>query len=168
MHELNISSPLRLARFFSTQQLFHKNPKLKNKILVYIFLYQTPVMPETFFYLEKENLGYVRTHTPFFALWIRFRYLRCSKARNMWGPRPYHHRDKLSFALINDWENAIVYGKNPSKARPRLLAIVIRLGAQPQPDSRSPHFYLETVFPALKLTQSCYLHYNVNIFLENC
>ena len=72
MHELNISSPLRLARFFSTQQLFHKNPKLKNKILVYIFLYQTPVMPETFFYLEKENLGYVRTHTPFFALWTDF------------------------------------------------------------------------------------------------
>ena len=27
-----------------------------------------------------------------------------------------------------------------------------------------PHLCLETVFPALKLTQNCYLHYNINIF----
>ena len=82
--------------------------------------------------------------------------------------------------MINDWENNIAYGKNPSKSRPRLLAsatrfilyviakLVIGLGAQPQPDSRGPHLYLETVFAALKLTQNCYFHDNVNIFLENC
>ena len=28
----------------------------------------------------------------------------------------------------------------------------------------SPHLCLETVFPALKLAQNCYIHYNVNIF----
>ena len=27
-----------------------------------------------------------------------------------------------------------------------------------------PHLCLETVFPALKLTQNFYLHYNINIF----
>ena len=27
-----------------------------------------------------------------------------------------------------------------------------------------PHLCLETVFPALKLAQNCYLHYNINIF----
>ena len=29
------------------------------------------------------------------------------------------------------------------------------------------HLCLETVFLALKLTQDCYIHYNINIFLEN-
>ena len=27
-----------------------------------------------------------------------------------------------------------------------------------------PHLCLETLFPAVKLTQNCYLHYNINIF----
>ena len=27
-----------------------------------------------------------------------------------------------------------------------------------------PHLCLEAVFPALKLTQNCYLHYNISIF----
>ena len=40
------------------------------------------------------------------------------------------------------------------------------LGAQPQPDRRNRHLYLETVFTAVKLTQNCYLHYNANIFLK--
>ena len=31
-----------------------------------------------------------------------------------------------------------------------------------------PHLCLETVFPALKLIENRHLHYNVNIFLENC
>ena len=52
-HELNISSPLSLARFSLTQQLIYKNTKLKNKILVQIFLYQTPVQPETFTYPKE-------------------------------------------------------------------------------------------------------------------
>ena len=30
-----------------------------------------------------------------------------------------------------------------------------------------PHLCLET-FPALKLTQNCYLHYNINIFFNTC
>ena len=28
-----------------------------------------------------------------------------------------------------------------------------------------PHLCLETVFPAPKLAQNCYLHFNINIFL---
>ena len=45
----------------------------------------------------------------------------------MRGSGPYHHRVILSSALINDWENSIAYGKNPSKARPWLLPSAIRL-----------------------------------------
>ena len=49
----------------------------------------------------------------------------------------------------------------------KIAKLVVGLGAQSQPDSKSPHLYLETVFPAHKLTQNRYLHYNVKIFLEN-
>ena len=57
MHELNISSALSLARIFLTQQLIYNNTKLENTMLVQIFLYQTPVQPETFIYLEEKHLA---------------------------------------------------------------------------------------------------------------
>ena len=57
MHELNISSALSLARIFLTQQLIYNNTKLENTMLVQIFLYQTPVQPETFIYLEEKYLA---------------------------------------------------------------------------------------------------------------
>ena len=110
------------TRFFLTQQLIYKNTKLKNKILVQIFLYQTPVQPETFNYLEKEHFSDIRTHTPFFALWVRFWYLCCLKTRNICGSGPYHHRGILSSALINDWENNIAYGREESKQSQALAA----------------------------------------------
>ena len=52
--------------------------------------------------------------------------------------------------------------------------LVMDLGVQQQPENRwilnnvkCPHLCLETLFSALELTQNCYLHYNINIFLEN-
>ena len=113
-------------------------------------------------------------------LWIRFRHLCCSKTGNIHLriTGPYHHRGKRISALVNDWENNIACGKNPSKARLWLLASAIRfmlyvdsqlmgLGGTAKAGTFFNlycHLCLETVFPGLKLTQNCYLHYNINIF----
>ena len=43
-----------------------------------------------------------------------------------WGSES-EHRGKIISAFINDWENIITYGKNPSKAGPWLLANAILL-----------------------------------------
>ena len=84
---------------------------------------------------------------------------------------PYYRGKKIS-ALILDWENNIASGKNPSKTRPLLLAYTVKYLMGLQAGSAAtrkfcnlyPHLCLETVFPALKLTQNCYLHYNMTIF----
>ena len=44
MHELNISSPLSLARFFLTQQLIYKNKIGKYNISLDIFASKTSVV----------------------------------------------------------------------------------------------------------------------------
>ena len=78
------------------------------------------------------------------------------------------------------WENNIAYGKNPSKVSPWLLASAIRFMLYVNNVLASnrcrgtvtagtffnlyPDLCLKIVFPALKLTQNCYLHYNTNIF----
>ena len=43
---------------------------------------------------------------PILSFWIRYRYLCCSKSKNVSKSGPYHRGKKLS-ALINDWENNI-------------------------------------------------------------
>ena len=68
--------------------------------------------------LEKINIldRYIRTHTNLLNQTLVFVLLKIKE-----GSEPYH-RDKKISALINDWENDNVYGKNPSKARPWLAA----------------------------------------------
>ena len=54
MYELNILSPLSLARFFLTQQLIYKSKIEKHNISIGIFVSETSaVKPETFIYLGK-------------------------------------------------------------------------------------------------------------------
>ena len=65
-------------------------------------------------------------------------------------------------------------GKNPSKARPWLASVINWFHTASGPGGRlrshwnfcglDHHLCLETVFPGLKLTQNCYLHYNTNLF----
>ena len=126
---------------------------------------------EIIFQLHKDS-------QPF--LWIRFWHLCCSKTGSIHLKisGPYHHRGKKISVLVNDWENNIAYGKNRSKARTWLLASAIcfmlyvnsqlmDLGATAKAGTffnLYRHLCLETVFPALKPTQNCYLHYNINIF----
>ena len=81
--------------------------------------------------------------------------------------------------MIYDWENNIAYRKNHlSKARPllqasatRFMNYVNKLATGSRGTATAgifcnlyPHLCLETVFPAPKLTQNCYIHYNINIF----
>ena len=54
MHELNILSPLSLARFFLTQQLIYNSKIEKHNISLDIFVAETSIVqPETFIYLGK-------------------------------------------------------------------------------------------------------------------
>ena len=54
MYELNILSPLSLARFLSTQQLIYKSKIENHNISLDIFVWDTSVVqPETFICLEK-------------------------------------------------------------------------------------------------------------------
>ena len=54
MHELNILSPLSLARFFLIQQLIYKSKIEKHNISLYIFVSESSVVqPGTFIYLGK-------------------------------------------------------------------------------------------------------------------
>ena len=49
----------------------------------------------------------------------------------------------------------------------RKYSYLMGLGVQPEQEHFAIYtlvYFLETVFPALRLTQSCYLHYNINIF----
>ena len=127
MHELNISSPLSLARFFLAQQLIYQNTKLKNKIIISldIFVSDTSIVRklhlprERTFQLHKDSYSFLCTLDQIlvFMLLRNKEHLRSG---------PYHHRGILSCAMINDWENNIACGENPGKARPWLLASVIR------------------------------------------
>ena len=54
MHELNILSPLSIARLFLTQQLIYKSKIEKHNISLDIFVLETSVgQPGTFIYLGK-------------------------------------------------------------------------------------------------------------------
>ena len=56
MHEINISPPLSLARFFLTQKLIYKSKIEKHNVSLDIFVSDTSSPePETFIYLEKED-----------------------------------------------------------------------------------------------------------------
>ena len=149
-------------------------------MLIQIFLYQTPVQPETFIYQGKEQFSYIRTHTTFFRSDFRIYVAQKQGAFDdqdliiTWGK-------KIS-AMINDWENNIAYWKNPSKAGPWLLASVIRfmlyvnsqlmgLGAQ----SQQKHFAVYTLiyvwkqyFQLLNWHKIVTNIIMLTFFLENC
>ena len=84
MHELNILSPLSLARFFLTQQLIYKSKIEKHNISLDIFVLSdnsTSIVQlarnlhlpgEIIFQLHKDLYSF---------LWIRFLYLCCSSFR---------------------------------------------------------------------------------------
>ena len=66
MHEVNIASPLRLARFFLTQQLIYKSKIEKHNISLDIFASDTSVARNLHLTgLEKKYCSYIRTHNRF-------------------------------------------------------------------------------------------------------
>ena len=112
MHEVNISPPLSLARFFLTQQLIYKSKIEKHNVSLDIFVSDTSIdknlhLPG----LEKEHFSYVRTHTPFSE--SDFSICVAQNQRTLSGA---HYRSKRISKLINDWENNISYRKNPNKS----------------------------------------------------
>ena len=60
-------------------------------MLVQIFLYQTPVQPETLIYLEKEHFSYIMIHTPFFRQISIFKLLKNKEYLRI---RHYYHSGK--------------------------------------------------------------------------
>ena len=75
------------------------------------------------------------------------------------------------------WKIILHTGKNPSKAGYWLASVILSIlqiagGAGGRQRSHrkilqfrpSYNICLEAVFPARKLTQNCYLHYNIDIF----
>ena len=45
---------------------------------------------------------------PILSFWSRYRYLCLWKSKSIWESGPYHRGKKIS-ALVNDWENNIIY-----------------------------------------------------------
>ena len=66
MHELNISPPLSLARFFLTQQLIYKSKIEKHNVSLDIFVSDTSIA-RNLHLLGERTFSYIRTHTPFFG-----------------------------------------------------------------------------------------------------
>ena len=140
-----------------------------------MFLYQTPVQPETFIYQEEKHFSYIRTHTPFFESDFR---ICVAQKQGTFKDQDLILIEVKIIALINGWKNNTAYGKNPSKAGSWLLAsaicfmlyvnsqLVMGLGAQSQQENVSfytlIHVWKQYFYS--KLTQNCYLHYNVTIF----
>ena len=86
MHELNISCPLSLARFFWTQQRNCKSKIEKQNISLDIFLLDTS---EKHLSTWRNNILATYDRYPF--LWIRFRYLFVffvlpAEVDKKWGP----------------------------------------------------------------------------------
>ena len=122
MHEVNISPPLSPARFFLTQQLICKNKIEKHNVSLDIFVSDTSIARNLHLLgLEKKHFSYIRTH--FLDQILVFVLLKIKERLRI---RALYHRDKKISALINNCENDNAYGKNPSKARPWLLANAIR------------------------------------------
>ena len=80
MHEVNISPPLSVARFFLTLQLIYTQSKIKNhNVSLDIFVSDASMARNLHLpVLEKKHFSYIRTYT---LLWSRFWYLCCSIQR---------------------------------------------------------------------------------------
>ena len=175
MHKLNISPLLNLGRFFSTQQLIYKRKIEKYNISLDIFVSDTSIdrnlhLPGKITFQLHKN--------PYFFLCDQISVFELLKNKDhLEGSGPYHHGGKRISALINDWENNIAYGKNPSQARPfaagkcasfhavcKQLANGSRGTVTGKVCNLYPHLCFETVFPALKLTQNCDIHHNIKTF----
>ena len=177
-----MSSPLSLTRFFLTRQLIYKNTKFQSKqnISLGIFVSDTSIARdlhlsgERTLQLHKDPYSFLCTLDQI-SVFVSLKNKEHVRLRTLLS-----YRYIISSALINDWENNIAYGKNPSKASPWLLASAIRFmlyvnnvlasnGCRGTVTAGTffnlyPDLCLKIVFPALKLTQNCYLHYNINIF----
>ena len=66
MHEVNISPPLGLARFFLTQQLIYKSKIERHNVSLDIFVSDTSMARNLHLPgLEKKYFSLIRTHTLF-------------------------------------------------------------------------------------------------------
>ena len=66
MHEVNISHPLSLARFFITQQLIYKSKIEKHNVSLEIFVSDISIARNLHLLgLEKKHFSYIRIHTIF-------------------------------------------------------------------------------------------------------
>ena len=143
MHELNnILSPLSLASLFLTQQLTCKSKIEKQNVSLDIFASDTSI-------IRNLNLPEERTFQlhmdPYSFLWIRFWYLCCSKISNIWDKSKQSQvlaagKCELFHAVCNQVAN-----ESMGRATTVTFSIFI------------PLFLLKTIFPALKLTENCYL-----------
>ena len=129
-----------------------------------LFLEQTPVQPETFIYQEKGHFNYIRNHAPIVG--SDFSICVAQKQGTFDDQDLIIIRGKKISALINDWENNKVLGLgcqcNLFHVYSKQLANSSRGTAIGIFCNLYPHLCVETVFPALNMTQSCYLD-NINI-----
>ena len=103
---------------------------------------------------------------PMLSFWMRYKYLCCSKSKNVWESGPYHRCKKR-----------IAFGKNPSKARPLWFVSYYKLLVGLGVDSVvTGNFAIYTficvwkhniVFPALTLTQKCHLFLKTDSLIIN-
>ena len=67
MHELNISPPLSLARFFLTQQLIYRSKIEKHSVSLDIFVPDTGIGRNLHLPRERTSWLFIRTHTLVFG-----------------------------------------------------------------------------------------------------
>ena len=108
MHQVNISPPLGLARFFLTRQLIYKSKIEKHNVSLDIFVSDTSIarnlhLPRFMVHglvlylhakLEKKHFSYIKD--PFSSLGSDFGiYLCCWKSKNVLGSGPYHREKNI-------------------------------------------------------------------------
>ena len=94
MHELNILSPLSLARFFLTQQLIYKSKIEKHNISLDIFVSETSIFNQKPSSTEGNNI-LATTDTPFFGSGFSICVVCPSEVDKKWVPA-------ISGKLAND------------------------------------------------------------------
>ena len=142
MHALNIMSLLiSLSRFSLTQQLIYKGKNEKHNVSLDIFVSDTSIARNLHL---PGKITFQQHKGPYSFLWISDFGICVAQKQGTFEDQDLIMTEiKKISALINDWENHITYGENPSKTRPWLQAsavhfmlyvnsYVIGLGAQPK------------------------------------
>ena len=151
---------LSLSRFFLIQQLIYRI-KIENRIVCLATSVSDTSLPRNLHLpgLKKKHFSYIRTHILF---WIRFRYL-ISQNQITFGDQSLIIEIK-NYLYWTAWKIILHMGRIQAKQG-------FGLGENGAAAGKFCYLYpnscLKTVFPAVRLIRNCYLHYDINIFLEN-